>query len=41
MGRDMGHKDDWCNFFLMDGKHSSYWRFISKWAGEGGIENIY
>ncbi|MFQ6095514.1 MAG: helicase C-terminal domain-containing protein [Candidatus Bathyarchaeia archaeon] len=40
MGRGIRHGDDWCNFFLMDKRYASYWRFISKWAREGGIEKI-
>jgi len=40
MGRGIRHRDDWCNFFLMDRRYASYWRFISKWARENGIEEI-
>jgi len=40
VGRGIRHRDDWCNFFLMDRRYASYWRFISKWARENGIEEI-
>ena len=40
MGRGIRHRDDWCNFFLMDRRYSSYWRLISKWAIEGGVERL-
>lgn len=40
IGRGIRHIDDWCNFFLMDKRYSSYWRFISRWATENGIERI-
>ncbi|MDH5688024.1 MAG: hypothetical protein OEZ48_09225 [Candidatus Bathyarchaeota archaeon] len=40
MGRGIRHRDDWCNFFLMDKRYGSHWRFISKWAREGGIDKI-
>jgi len=41
MGRGIRHVDDWCNFFLMDRRYASYWRFISKWARENGIERLH
>ncbi len=40
IGRGIRHRDDWCNFFLMDRRYTSYWRFISKWARENGIERL-
>lgn len=40
IGRGIRHRDDWCHFFLMDRRYASYWRFISKWARENGIEEI-
>jgi Rad3-related DNA helicase len=40
IGRGIRHRDDWCNFFLMDRRYGSHWRFISKWAREGGMDKI-
>jgi len=40
LGRGIRHREDWCNFFLMDKRYASYWRFISQWAREKGIERL-
>jgi len=40
MGRGIRHRDDWCHFFLMDRRYGVYWKFISKWAVENGIEEV-
>ncbi len=40
MGRGIRHRDDWCNFFLMDHRYLKYQEFISKWAVTNGIQEI-
>jgi len=40
LGRGIRHRDDWCNFYLMDRRYATHWRFISKWAVENGIEEV-
>jgi len=40
MGRGIRHRDDWCNFFLMDRRYKTQKSFISKWATQNGIKEI-
>jgi len=40
MGRGIRHRDDWCNFILMDSRYKTYKDFISKWAVVNGIKEL-
>lgn len=40
MGRGIRHRDDWCNFILMDHRYLKYRKLISKWAVNNGIQQV-
>ena len=40
MGRGIRHRDDWCNFILMDYRYQSHQNFIAKWAVVNGVQKI-
>lgn len=40
MGRGIRHKDDWCNFILMDRRYQTHQKLISQWAIENGVHKI-
>jgi len=40
MGRGIRHRDDWCNFILMDHRYQTHQRLLSKWAVANGIQKI-
>ena len=40
MGRGIRHRDDWCNFILMDRRYQTHQRLISKWIVANGIHKI-
>jgi len=40
MGRGIRHRDDWCNFILMDHRYQTHQKLISKWAVANGIQKI-
>ncbi len=40
MGRGIRHRDDWCNFILMDYRYQTYQNLISKWAVANGVHKI-
>ena len=40
MGRGIRHRDDWCNFFLMDHRYQTHQKLISKWAVANGVQKI-
>jgi Rad3-related DNA helicase len=40
MGRGIRHRDDWCNFILMDHRYHTHQNLISKWAVINGIQKI-
>ncbi len=37
MGRGIRHRDDWCNFILMDIRYETHQKLISRWAVANGI----
>jgi Rad3-related DNA helicase len=40
LGRGIRHRDDWCNFILMDSRYQTYQKLISEWAVANGIHEI-
>lgn len=40
MGRGIRHKDDWCNFILMDRRYQTHQTLITPWAVEDGIQKF-
>ena len=40
IGRGIRHRDDWCNFLLLDRRYQTYQRLISNWAVANGIQRI-
>jgi Rad3-related DNA helicase len=40
LGRGIRHKDDWCNFILMDRRYAKHRELISKWAVANGIQEV-
>jgi Rad3-related DNA helicase len=40
IGRGIRHRDDWCNFILMDSRYETHQNLISKWAVANGIHKI-
>jgi DNA repair helicase Rad3 len=40
LGRGIRHRDDWCNFILMDKRYQTHQKLISKWATANGIRKI-
>ena len=40
MGRGIRHRDDWCNFILMDRRYGPHRRLITPWAVVNGIKEI-
>jgi Rad3-related DNA helicase len=40
IGRGIRHRDDWCNFILMDSRYENHQNLISKWAIANGIHKI-
>jgi Rad3-related DNA helicase len=40
MGRGIRHRDDWCNFILMDYRYRDHQRLISGWAVSNGAPTI-
>ncbi|MFW6117828.1 MAG: helicase C-terminal domain-containing protein, partial [Thermoproteota archaeon] len=40
IGRGIRHKDDWCNFILMDRRYQNQQKMISPWAVENGIRKF-
>jgi Rad3-related DNA helicase len=40
MGRGIRHRDDWCNFILMDHRYLTHQRLLSKWALANGVQEI-
>ncbi len=40
MGRGIRHKDDWCNFILMDSRYEKNLKLISSWAIQNGVKWI-
>ena len=40
MGRGIRHRDDWCNFILMDHRYGTHQRLITPWAVVNGIREI-
>lgn len=40
MGRGIRHRDDWCNFILMDHRYQTHKKLISRWAVVNGVQKI-
>lgn len=40
MGRGIRHRDDWCNFFLMDRRYFTHQKLISQWAVVNGVHQL-
>jgi DNA repair helicase Rad3 len=40
MGRGIRHRDDWCNFILMDYRYQSHQNLISQWAVLSGVHTL-
>ncbi|MDH5712884.1 MAG: hypothetical protein OEY83_02950 [Candidatus Bathyarchaeota archaeon] len=40
MGRGIRHRDDWCNFVLMDHRYQTHQKLISKWAVANGVQTF-
>ena len=38
MGRGIRHRDDWCNFILMDQRYQTHQALISRWALANGVQ---
>lgn len=40
MGRGIRHRDDWCNFILMDQRYRDYQQLLSGWAVSNGVHEV-
>ena len=40
IGRGIRHRDDWCNFILLDNRYEIHQNLISKWAVANGVQKI-
>jgi Rad3-related DNA helicase len=40
MGRGIRHRDDWCNFILMDRRYATHQKLISQWAVVNGVHQL-
>jgi len=40
IGRGIRHRDDWCNFILMDRRYESHQSLISQWAVANGVQKV-
>jgi len=40
MGRGIRHRDDWCNFILMDNRYGNNLKLISSWALQKGVQRL-
>lgn len=40
MGRGIRHRDDWCNFILMDQRYQTHQTLISSWALVNGVQKL-
>jgi regulator of telomere elongation helicase 1 len=40
LGRGIRHRDDWCNFILMDQRYQTHQNLISKWALMNGVQKL-
>ena len=40
MGRGIRHRDDWCNFILMDKRYQRHQNLISKWVLSNSVQKI-
>jgi DNA excision repair protein ERCC-2 len=40
IGRGIRHKDDWCNFVLMDQRYQTHQALISNWALMNGVQKL-
>jgi Rad3-related DNA helicase len=40
IGRGIRHRDDWCNFLLLDRRYQTHQQLISNWAVANGIQRI-
>lgn len=40
MGRGIRHRDDWCNFILMDHRYQTHQSLISRWAVANGVQKF-
>jgi len=40
MGRGIRHRDDWCNFILMDQRYQTHYTLISRWALMNGVQKL-
>lgn len=40
LGRGIRHKDDWCNFILMDSRYENNIKLISGWALQNGVRKL-
>jgi len=40
MGRGIRHRDDWCNFILMDHRYQTHQTLISSWALVNGVQEL-
>jgi len=40
IGRGIRHRDDWCNFILMDHRYQTHQSLISKWAVVNGVQKL-
>jgi Rad3-related DNA helicase len=40
MGRGIRHRDDWCNFILMDRRYGTHRKLITPWAVVNGLREV-
>ncbi|MFH0748802.1 MAG: helicase C-terminal domain-containing protein [Candidatus Bathyarchaeota archaeon] len=40
IGRGIRHRDDWCNFILMDQRYQTHQKLLSNWAIGKGIQTV-
>ena len=40
IGRGIRHRDDWCNFILMDSRYSDHQQLLSRWVVSNGVHKI-
>jgi Rad3-related DNA helicase len=40
LGRGIRHRDDWCNFILMDSRYQLHQSLISSWVLANGVQNL-
>jgi Rad3-related DNA helicase len=40
IGRGIRHRDDWCNFLLLDARYQTFQKLLSNWVVASGVNII-